>query len=138
MSTHRSLSWIETVPVRRQIEELNWEEWRNECIDKEALPLRHGWQMGNTNMLIEYATYAAHWPPLCPYYVTPPPTNTLCDMIEAIGLHGDQVNYFYKCLLCNASRWTTLIKPMRLPESDFMDDVQVLHTSMYSDILNTV
>ena len=89
-------------------------------------------------MLIDYATYASHWPPSRDYPVNPPPTDELWDMIETIGLYGNQVLYFYKCVLSNASRYTTLIRPVSLPTTHFMADVQVLQTTMYRDIFDTV
>tara|TARA_B100000963_G_scaffold360203_1_gene390238 strand:+ start:44434 stop:44883 length:450 start_codon:yes stop_codon:yes gene_type:complete len=59
-------------------------------------------------------------------------------MINAIGLVDNQVLFFYKCLLSRASRYTTLIKPTKIPATEFMDDAEVLQNSMYTDIFDYV
>ena len=134
MSTHHPLTYVETACGVRQLKRTDWSAWRDHCVDVDLLPAMYGWQLGDDATLIDYSTYASHWPPgrhfKCPY----PINQDLREHVERLGLVGYQVSYFLKAVVACAARYSTLTRPCAFPQHAFMDNVNVLTNPMLQNV----
>ena len=138
MSTHGPLCWIETAGVRDALNNIDWETWRNTCVEFELFPVMYGWQLGHSNVLIQYAEFAAHWPPSKPFRCSVKVKEEALAHIEELGLYGQQRAYFAQVLIASAARYTTMLPRAQMPDSAFMEDVDVLTGAMFAEVLNIV
>ena len=134
MSTHCPLSYVETACAVQAIQSTNWAKWRDHAVELQVVPVLHGWQLGDSNTLMNYGTYATYWPPLRPYKCSCPINPGLRKLIEALGLVANQVSYFAQVLASCASRYSIATPRYALPECSFMESVDVLPKYILEDV----